>query len=78
MIRIYIIGLCVLIIAIVVNILVSLLGISTWYDFGTKLYSNGFNAIKEAGVINCIWLFILYPICLGLSVLLGDKIHAFF
>ena len=78
MVRIYIIGLCVLIIAIVANVLVSLLGISTWYDFGAKLYSNGFNAIKEAGLINCIWLFILYPFCLGLSVLLGDKIYALF
>lgn len=78
MFRIYIIGLCVLVIAIVANLLVSLLGISTWYDFGTKLYSNGFNAIKEAGVINCIWLFLLYPICLGLAVLIGDKIYGFF
>ena len=78
MLRIYIIGLSILVFAIVVNVLVSRLGISTWYDFGQELSKSGANAIKETGVVNLIWLFFLYPICLGLAVIIGEKIYGLF
>ena len=78
MLRIYIIGLSILVFAIVVNVLVSRLGISTWYDFGQELSKSGANAIKEIGFVNLIWLFLLYPICLGLAVIIGEKIHGLF
>lgn len=78
MLRIYIIGLSILVFAIVVNVLVSRLGISTWYDFGQELSKSGANAIKETGFVNLIWLFLLYPICLGLAVIIGEKIYGLF
>ena len=78
MLRIYIIGLSILVFAIIVNVLVSKFGLSTWYDFGQELSKSGVNAIKETGVVNLIWLFLLYPICLGLAVMIGEKIYSFF
>ena len=78
MLRIYIIGLSILVFAIVVNVLVSRFGISTWYDFGQELSKTGANALKDAGIVNLIWLFLLYPICLGLSVIIGEKIYGLF
>ena len=78
MLRIYIIGLSILVFAIVVNVLVSRFGISTWYDFGQELSKSGANAIKETGFVNLIWLFLLYPICLGLAVIIGEKIYGLF
>ena len=78
MLRIYIIGLSILVFAIVVNVLISKFGISTWYDFGQELSKSGSSAIKDAGIVNLIWLFLLYPICLGLSVIIGEKIYSLF
>ena len=78
MLRIYIIGLSILVFAIVVNVLVSRFGITTWYDFGQELSKSGANAIKEIGFVNLIWLFLLYPICLGLAVIIGEKIYGLF
>ncbi|MEE2954062.1 MAG: hypothetical protein VX347_02690 [Bacteroidota bacterium] len=75
MLRIYIIGICILLIAIVANVLVSKLDISTWYNFGPKLFSQGFLAIKEAGILNCVWLFIIYPIILACGYLIGNKLY---
>ena len=74
MVRLYIIGLCILLIAIIANVIVSRLGISTWYDFGPKFFDKGFVAMKEAGVLSCVWLFILYPLTLALGYVIGDKI----
>ena len=78
MLRIYIIGISILVFAIIVNVLVSIFGISTWYDFGQELSKSGANAIKDAGIVNLIWLFLLYPICLGLAVIIGEKIYGLF
>ena len=77
MLRLYLIGVCILLIAIIVNIIVGHLGISTWYNFGPNFFSKGLIAIKEAGYINCIWLFILYPLTLSLGYIIGDKIYNF-
>ncbi len=78
MLRIYIIGISILVFAIIVNILFSKFGLSTWYDFGQQLSKKGASAIKDAGIVNLIWLFFLYPICLGLSVIIGEKIYDLF
>ena len=49
MIRIYIIGVCILLIAIIVNVIVAKIGLSTWYDFGPQFFKRGFIVIKEVG-----------------------------
>tara|TARA_B100001142_G_scaffold329907_1_gene395035 strand:+ start:9211 stop:9447 length:237 start_codon:yes stop_codon:yes gene_type:complete len=78
MLRIYIIGVCILLIAIIANIIVGKFGISTWYDFGSQFFKRGFLVIKEVGLFNSIWLFIAYPLVLGLGYIIGDKIYNLF
>ena len=75
MLRIYIIGLAILLIAIFANVIVTRLGLSTWYDFGPQFFSNGFSEVKEVGLLNFFWLFILYPLVLALGYIVGDKIY---
>ncbi len=78
MLRIYIIGLCILLIAIIANVIVGKLGVSTWYDFGPQFFKRGLIVFKEVGFLNSLWLFILYPLVLALGYILGDKIYALF
>ena len=75
MLRIYIIGLTILLIAIFANVIVAKLGLSTWYDFGPQFFINGFSEIKEVGLLNFFWLFILYPLVLAFGYIIGDKIY---
>jgi hypothetical protein len=78
MLRIYIIGICILLIAIIANIIVGRLGISTWYDFGPQFFKRGFIVMKEVGFFSSVWLFILYPLVLALGYIVGDKIYSLF
>jgi len=78
MLRIYIIGICILLIAIIANIIVAKMGLSTWYDFGSQFFKRGFIVMQEVGLLSCIWLFVLYPLALGLGYILGDKIYNLF
>tara|TARA_B110000014_G_scaffold249488_1_gene224834 strand:- start:925 stop:1161 length:237 start_codon:yes stop_codon:yes gene_type:complete len=78
MLRIYIIGICILLIAIITNIIVGRLGISTWYDFGPQFFKRGFIVMKEVGLFSSVWLFILYPLVLALGYVVGDKIYSLF
>ena len=78
MLRFYIIGVCILLIAIIANIIVGRLGISTWYDFGPQFFKRGFIVLKEVGFFSSVWLFILYPLVLALGYIVGDKIYNLF
>jgi len=78
MLRIYIIGICILLIAIITNIIIGRLGISTWYDFGPQFFKRGFIVLKEVGLFSSVWLFILYPLVLALGYVVGDKIYSLF
>ena len=78
MIRLYLIGLCILLIAIVSNLLVGKLGLSTWYDFGPEFLKRGFPVMKEVGLLNCLWLFVFYPLVLSTGYILGNKIYYLF
>jgi hypothetical protein len=78
MLRIYIIGICILLIAIIANIIVGRLGISTWYDFGPQFFKRGFIVMKDVGFFSSVWLFILYPLVLALGYIVGDKIYSLF
>lgn len=78
MLRIYIIGICILIIAIIANVLIGKLGLSTWYDFGPQFFKRGFVVIKEVGLLSALWLFLLYPIVLSLGYVMGDFIYNLF
>ena len=77
MLRLYIIGLSILFIAIIINILINKIGLMTWYDFISDFFNRGIIVVKQAGFLNCIWLFFLYPIVLSLGYIIGDKIYSF-
>ena len=60
MLRIYIIGISILLIAIIANVLVDKIGLSTWYDFGPNFFSNPFDSIKNVGfLVACGYLFFI-------------------
>ena len=58
-------GWVILIVAIIVNFLVKLVGISTWYD----LLING----QTPGILSFIFLFIIYPGIFGAIIYLVKK-----
>ena len=74
MIRIYIIGVLILLVAIIANIIVSKFGIATWYDFLNNFTKNQPNNFS---IIDYLWLFLIYPFTLGLGYLIGDYISNF-
>ena len=78
MLRIYIIGVCILLIAIIANMIVGKIGLSTWYDFGPQFFKSGFVVIKEVGLFSTIWLFFLYPIVLALGYIIVERIYNLF
>ena len=78
MLRIYIIGISILVIAIIANVVVGRLGFSTWYEFGPQFFSRGFMIIKEVGFLNSVWLFILYLLVLSLGYIIGDIVYNLF
>ena len=57
MLRIYIIGVCILMIAIIANVIIGKVGLSTWYDFGPQFFKRGFVVVKEVGLLSALWLF---------------------
>jgi uncharacterized protein YneF (UPF0154 family) len=71
MVRLYIIGVSILLVAIICNFIVSKIGIASWYDFLENIAKNEPNNFS---LIDYLWLFLLYPLCLGLGYLLGDYI----
>ncbi len=78
MFRIYFCGLCVLIVAIIVNVLIKKIGILTWYDFGSIFLVNGFQYLMQVSLLSFCWLFIVYPFTLGLTYFLADKLYNLF
>lgn len=75
MIRLYLIGICILIIAIVANGIILKLGIKSWYDFIGLLSDHGFSAFSKINVLDYLWLFIAYPLVLALGYLIGDRLY---
>tara|TARA_A100001015_G_C14665369_1_gene584702 strand:+ start:139 stop:381 length:243 start_codon:yes stop_codon:yes gene_type:complete len=74
MIRLYIIGLFILLIALAANALAYWIQCKSWYEFinglmNTKNYWNTLS-LKDG-----LWLFLIYPFLLGLGAALGDFIH---
>ena len=70
MLRLYFIGIIILVSAVILNIIAQFLGLKTWYDF--------LNGISEKMPIKSLinfwdffWLFFLYPFLLGISFYLG-------
>ncbi|MCR9182660.1 MAG: hypothetical protein NXH73_07010 [Flavobacteriaceae bacterium] len=74
MLKLYIIGLLILVTAILANVLASKLGLLSWYDFLNLLSDKGRDGFKEVGFFDYLWLLLLYPLALGLGYWFGIKI----
>lgn len=72
MLKVYIIGLFILLAAIFLNGLVNKLGILSWYDFINKLISPQKQSIRELTFIEYCWLFFVYPFLLGVAAWAGN------
>lgn len=60
--NIYKIGVILLTVALVINLLASFVGLMNWYNY--------IATPSEASLLDYLWLFLGYPFCLGLAVLL--------
>ncbi|GEM_PF-1065636 len=66
--QIFITGIAILVVAIVVNSIAHIAGISTWYGFIDAINKNGLlNTLKTESVLSLLFLFLLYPYMLGLT-----------
>lgn len=78
MLRLYIIGVSILIVAIGVNGLILKLGITSWYEFINLVTKEGASGLSKLNLLDYLWLFLGYPLVLGLAYWLGDKIYNLF
>lgn len=72
MLKIYFIGLVILLAAILFNGVVNKWGITGWYDFINQLLIQGIRIFQKLTIMDYIWLFLLYPILLGVAASFGD------
>ena len=72
MLKIYFIGLVILMVAIILNGLVNKWGITGWYDFINQLLLQGKQVFRRLTIIDYTWLFIMYPFLLGVGAKLGE------
>jgi len=69
LIKLYVMGLMILIIAILANFLATQLGLRTWYEFLNQWGNGDALSLKDG-----LWLFVLYPLILGCSLLIGNML----
>ncbi len=75
MLKIYLIGTMILFTAIILNIVVQRFGIMGWYEFLNKLQGIGKITFSTMVLVDYLWLFVGYPLCLGFSSFLGEKLY---
>jgi len=75
LIKIYFIGVIILVTAIILNSLISKANIVGWYDFMNRFLSQGRGIFKSLTLIDFLWLFIAYPFLLGLSYKAGEFLY---
>ncbi len=73
-IRIYIIGIFVLVGALLANLFAAKIQLKSWYDLLQGL-AKELSFWSQLGVKDFLWLFLIYPFLLGLSAYLGNLIH---
>lgn len=78
MLRIYIIGIAILIVAVLANAIIVQIGWKSWYNFIQMLSSSGTSAVRELSIIDVLWLFFGYPFVLGFGYWVGDSIYKLF
>lgn len=78
MIKLYIIGIFILIIAIIANGIIATIGLKSWYNFINLLNSDGLKAFGKLQVLDYLWLFLGYPLILGCGYFIGLKCYNWF
>ena len=78
MIKLYIIGIFILIIAIIANGIIATIGLKSWYDFINLLNSDGLKTFGKLQVLDYLWLFLGYPLILGCGYFIGLKCYNWF
>ena len=74
MLKIYFIGLFILIAAILLNFIAGRLNLMSWYDFLTRIAAEGRSIFSIMKWTDYSWLFLIYPFLLGLSGWVGYKL----
>ena len=75
MFKIYLIGTIILFTAIILNVVIQRFGIMGWYEFLNKLQGIGKITFTTMVLADYLWLFVGYPLCLGFSYYLGEKLY---
>lgn len=75
MFRLFTISIFILIIAIIANFLAIQFGIKTWYDLFSLINTSDSSALKALSIVDYLWLFICYPMVLGIGYWIGDYIY---
>ncbi len=64
--------------AILANLFANYFNICTWYKFYENILVNGLSvALFQQNILSLCWLFVIYPIILSVSYILGEKIYQF-
>jgi hypothetical protein len=77
MLRLYIIGLCILIAAILLNGIAAKLGLMSWYDFLTQLSNQGKLVFSRIRLVDYLWLLMGYPFLLGTAAYAADLLYRY-
>lgn len=75
MLKIYLIGVIILIAAIFLNGLINKLGVLGWYDFINLLIDKQTASTRKVRLIDMLWLFVAYPFLLGLAGISGNYLY---
>ena len=66
--HIYLTGITILVVAIIVNGLAQVAGVTTWYGFISSIQTQGFiQATRNESILSIGFLFVLYPGILGMT-----------
>ena len=72
MLRIYLIGIAILIVAIIANAIVKV-DLKSWYGFIEFVTAIGTSAFEKLSFLDYVWLFIGYPLVLGFGYWVGNE-----
>lgn len=75
MIKLYLIGWTILLAAILLNGIISKVGVLGWYDFINLLIEKGSAVFGDLRLVDYVWLFVAYPVLLGLSYRAGEWLY---
>jgi len=75
-IKLLITGYCILITAILANLIANLLDVFTWYDlYKSIIQTNVKTTLKSLSLFSVLWLFFIYPLLLSIGYIIGHNIY---